>query len=192
MHEKANLNIDHLKWAIAQRAAIQETLLELYGYLKAYNPDGKGWHPEEHFSDHLIAAGFSLWRAVFLADKPRPSEAVHAAQLKFLSTVLSTNAINFSDDRNNSEWSVTFYLENAKQRLESARAFAIEYMADKVDQNAIKHVELLYRIKADQVPGMRYEWEGIHAALRTLFKAFYPQMSLPIVPPNLIGAALPI
>jgi hypothetical protein len=121
MNNKSQLDVEHLEWAIDQRAKIQHTLLALYVYVRDTEPE-ESWVYTEAIVNSLIAASFSLWRAVFLAEQTRTDASVRQAQRDFLATVISTNAVTFSDDRRNSAWSLGFYMDTASQRVWSAIA----------------------------------------------------------------------
>jgi hypothetical protein len=181
-------DVVHLKWAIDQRAKIQHTLLALYEYVRQSDRDQIDC-AAERLLDPLIAAAFSLWRAVFLAENVREANSIHEAQDNFLATVLATNAINFPDDRRNSAWTVSYYLENAKHRIMTAHKFAETCSNEeslKVNEEALKNVYHLVRHKGvNGVQFTRWEWEGIHAALRILFKVLNPASQLPIEIPEL-------
>lgn len=163
---------------------IQETMLALCTYVRNVKP----WQKDvidDHLFDDLIAAAFSLWRAVFLMDRPRTDESVREAQEKFLQKVLVTNSIAFGDDFVSSEWSVSYYLENAKHRIDVGTALAYEYTKndeDPIDREAIGR---LIHLKADQVSHLRYQWECAHKALRMLFNSLVPTQSLPVPRPKL-------
>ncbi len=133
--------------------------------------------------DHLIAASFSLWRAVFLAENVREPNSVRVAQKLFLATVISTNAIGFGDDKRSSAWSVGFYLENAKHRLTAAHLIISHHRKDLQVQDILPLLRLSGTYAVELT---RYEWESIHAALRTLLKALDPACKLPIEPPTVI------
>jgi hypothetical protein len=65
----------------------------------------------------LVGVSFSLWRAVFLADRAEDeTRSEHAAT--FLAKMLTDNAIAFTQDRENREWTFNYYLDNAFFRLE--------------------------------------------------------------------------
>lgn len=187
MIQKANVakpDIKHLAWAIDQRAQIQRTLLAFYGMIRErpQNQYPSWW--EEHLNDHFLAAGFCLWRAVFLADKPRDLESVVAAQERFLTQVLSTNAITFPDDRTNSAWTVTFYLENAKLRIGAAQQFMHDQLTK--EQRSAMKLEMVIRyvrLKGREPVDMRYEWQAAHTALRLLLNGPFTGLELPIEHP---------
>jgi hypothetical protein len=171
-------DLDHLKWAIERRADIQRTLHALYSYVRTNQP-------QQLFTtvllDHCIAAAFSLWRAVFLADKVRTISSTHEAQEQFLETVVTTNAINFPDDRKNSAWTVSFYLENAKHRLSRGAIIASRNLGLQDEDGVIS----LLRSSGTDVAMTRYEWECAHLALRTLFNVITPAaFTLELIQPS--------
>jgi hypothetical protein len=183
--EKPKPDIAHLRWAIEERANIQQTLLALYDFLRNTMPNLQ--NPLENlFFDHMIAAAFSLWRAVFLAERDRDTQSLRKAQEDFLATVISTNAITFSDDRSNSAWSVGFYLENAKHRILSAQQLALANPYEfSQERGHLPTIERLVHIRGDQVSHLRYEWQAAHAALRMLLRIEDPRTTLPIKEPVL-------
>jgi hypothetical protein len=66
----------------------------------------------------LVGASFSLWRAVFLLDADRASEKIADNALKFLRKFLQDNTIAYQTDRDRRDWSVGYYLNNARYRIE--------------------------------------------------------------------------
>ena len=172
-------DVDHLKWSIDQRAKIQHTLLALYEYVKRPQPEG---FAKTQLLDDLIAAAFSLWRACFLAEVPRRMENVKRAQERFLATVVSTNAISFNDDRKNSAWAFTFYLENARHRILAGWQLATEQLNVAPMQDVIR----LLRVSGQETNYLRYEWEATHTALRFLFKELDPTSTLAFDLPVLV------
>ena len=172
--------IAHLEWAIDQRAKIQYTLLALYQYIRKNAPEQRDW-VKPSLLDDLIAAAFSLWRAVFLAENVRTRVSIHEAQENFLATVVATNAINFPDDRRTSAWTVSFYLENAKHRLVAALQVAEHHLQHQLLESVMPRLRLkgTYDIRLT-----RFEWESVHTALRIILKVLDPDSKLPIEPPT--------
>jgi hypothetical protein len=92
-------DVEHLRWAVNQRAEIQRTLLALYEYVRK-TPSKTGYaEPRVYLLDNLIGAAFSLWRAVFLAEIYRTDETIHQSQEAFLAKVISDNSITFGTIR---------------------------------------------------------------------------------------------
>ena len=158
-------DLDHLKWAIDQRAKIQHTLLALYTRAQTIPLEDQS-HFEESVFDSLISASFALWRAVFLAERPVTDENLRHAQTEFLATILSTNAVTFADDRRNSAYSLGFYMGAAALHIHSLLELA------KIENPHFDDTEVRERIVyyMDQtVRNSRRKWEGLHAAVRILY-----------------------
>jgi hypothetical protein len=117
-------DIEHLRWAVNQRAEIQHTLLALYEYVRRTHSKAGYADTKVYLLDHLIGAAFSLWRAVFLAETYRTDEGIRESQETFLAKVISDNSITFGDDKINRAWTVGYYLDDAKLRIERASAYA--------------------------------------------------------------------
>jgi hypothetical protein len=168
-------DVDHLRWAIDRRAEIQHTLLALYDYgnRKALDNDIL----RNYIFDHLIAAAFSLWRAVFLSETDREMAEIYKSQKAFLATVVSTNAITFQDDYKNRAWTVGYYLEAAQYRLDTAAA-----QLDNNDNKLHEKIMPLIRLRGTEDKAIsRYEYECVHCALRMIFKELYPDLPLPML-----------
>lgn len=179
MADNAAPDMEHLRWAIDHRAKIQHTLLGLYDYARTVSPAvGEAW--QIPLLDDLISAAFSLWRAAFLAGELRTYENVRDAQLSFLATVIATNSITFPDDRRNSTWTVSFYLENARHRALSAhKRFNEQYKVSVFD-------DLLPSLKPRgmyDIGMTQYEWEAAHMLLRSILAMVHPQAKLDVEAP---------
>jgi hypothetical protein len=170
------LDEEHLGWAIDQRAAAQRTLLALHTFVKS-NPAHVQDPKTLLLIDLLIGAAFSLWRAVFLADTFRDVVRVQQSQEAFLLKVLTNNAITFPDDRANRDWTVGYYLENAKLRL--ARAITI-LDGSPDSRELMRHL----RLRGLGAELTRYEWESAHYALRALLKIIAPETQISADPPT--------
>lgn len=170
------VNVEHLRWAINQRAKIQHTLLALYEYLEHHDPTEAPW-PHTSFVDDLVAAAFSLWRAAFLGENQRVFETVQAAQRAFLQKVITTNAITFNDDQANAAWSFGFYTLNAMYRLKSAFESAESALPNE-DRIALRRL-LNIHVHGKSAES-RYQWQQLHAALRMLFNFIKPDSQLSV------------
>lgn len=181
-------DLGHLAWALEQRMLIQRTLLELYEFVRSNTSESMHLGPNGQYDfvkpmllDHLIAAGFSLWRAVFLSESDRDFISIYESQEKFLESVLTNNAINFADDRNNRAWTVSYYLENAKHRLAAAQNLAEIYLNNRQRDRVLS----LLRLKGENDVRMtRYEWECVHCAMRVVLKNLHPGSKLPDLQPS--------
>lgn len=181
-------DLGHLAWALDQRVEIQRTLLDLLEFVRTHTPETLQSTPSGEYDfvkpmllDHLIAAGFSLWRAVFLSESDRDFVAIYQSQVKFLESVLTNNIITYADDKNNRAWTVSYYLENAKHRLAAAMDLAEHYLKDK---SRDKVMSLLRLRGTRKVALTRYEWECVHAAMRMILKILNPASALPLLQPK--------
>jgi len=169
----------HLRWAIEQRAEIQRTLLALYEFVRGTRPEGSDFD-ESFLLNHLIAAAFSLWRAVFLAETYRTEESIRTSQENFLAKVISDNTIGFGDDKINRAWTVSYYLDDAKLRIERASAFVDRHKTVDTRRQVVHHLRL---IGTRSIPLTEFEWESAHYALRIMMKVLNPTTSLvPVAP----------
>ncbi len=184
--ESAKPDLEHLAWAIDQRAEIQRTLLALYEFVRHHRPP-RGTE-ENYVLGYLTGAAFSLWRAVFLAETFRDDASVHASQEKFLEKVITDNAIGFSDDKQNRHWTVGYYLENAKFRLSEATMYVENHArAFNLDDNPQLLAKLMPFLRLTGTMGVdltRYEWESAYYALRFLFKFVEPNTPMEAKPPE--------
>jgi hypothetical protein len=106
----------HLEWVIDGRAKNQRTALDLYEMVKNHTPKIRKLGLSADVQD-LAAVAFSLWRAVFLADRSGKTEAKLADAEYFLGKMLTDNAIAFTQDRTAREWTFNYYIDNAWYRL---------------------------------------------------------------------------
>jgi hypothetical protein len=172
--ERTPLDLYHHQWAIDERARVQHTLLGLYAYVREKSADDL--EPMRvAVLDSLIGAAFALWRAVFLAADLRTKETVRKSQEDFLASVIATNTITFNDDRRNSAWSFSFYIQAAKDRLKHADHLLREGL--KITPH--EPIELLIQMSGYNMIGYtRYEWMCTHRALRVLLLSLYPEAKL--------------
>jgi hypothetical protein len=174
-------DIEHLRWAVDQRAEIQRTLLALYEYVRSNSPKSSYAEPRVYVLDHLIGAAFSLWRAVFLAETFRTDESIHQSQEAFLAKVISDNSITFGDDKINRAWTVGYYLDDAKLRIERASAYADYHLKTDSRRNVMQYL----RLRGTRgVPLTEWEWESAHFALRWLLVALDPNSKAKPIAPN--------
>ena len=171
---------EHLVWAIDQRAEVQRTLLMLYRFVRDNLPERLDFDIR-YLLDLLIGAAFSLWRAVFLAETFRDIVQIHKSQEAFLEKVITDNAITFADDKANRDWTVEYYLENTKFRLERAISYADHHKNLKLTGELMRFLRLKGTLGAELT---RYEWESAHYVLRALFKVIAPDTELIATPPT--------
>ena len=84
MAEKKKPDVNHLRWAVDQRAEVQRTLLALYEYVRRKKtPGGSHAEPQVYILDQLIGSAFSLWRAAFSQKHTAPTRASTKARKPF-------------------------------------------------------------------------------------------------------------
>ena len=104
------------QWLVKNRSEIQDRMLKLYEFgelLKKRDALKDSWP----LYGLLVGVVFSLWRAVFLVRTLREPEDEMDHGIKFLSTLIETNAIGFSQDASNSQWTAGYYINSAMMRL---------------------------------------------------------------------------
>jgi hypothetical protein len=107
---------DHLDWVIHGRARSQIAALKICALMKDYPNEIRTKRLATQIQ-RLAAVAFSLWRAVFLADRTGRIDAKMADAEKFLGKMLTDNAIAFAQDRSAREWTFNYYVDNAYYRL---------------------------------------------------------------------------
>ncbi|MHC2462113.1 hypothetical protein [Bradyrhizobium embrapense] len=120
MAKPDDLSADHMSWLVKCRSENQAASLKLYLVIK---------DNEEHLRENwslgnigqaLVAACFSLWRAVFLSDigDDDASSTIVNAQ-KFLGSLVLHNMVAYPQDRSTRDWTFLYYVNNARYRLEA-------------------------------------------------------------------------
>jgi hypothetical protein len=100
------------EWLVPSRSQVQEALLRLLLLVRTKHEQLKGSQYRQVIASLLAGIGFSLWRAVFLADNK--NDLLYSID-KFLETVIRDNAIGYRDDKN--IWSFGYYVGNARSGL---------------------------------------------------------------------------
>ena len=116
MKKQDDLSTPHLQWLIESRMRNQSACLKLFDTFEKFPDQAKSTAYRAH-SQTLVAVGFSLWRAAFLADKSGQREAVFADAQAFLAQLLTNNAINYPQDRASREWTFNYYVTGANDGL---------------------------------------------------------------------------
>jgi hypothetical protein len=108
---------DFLGWLIPARCRIQEDMLKLW-QLREHFIDKVAFDENVKLASWLIGAGFSLWRAVFLADVPSTVAQNVTTGMVYLQKILLHNSITYRDDKQS--WPFGYYINNARFRLVTA------------------------------------------------------------------------
>jgi hypothetical protein len=69
------------------------------------------------FGQALVGVTYSLWRAAFLADKSGMREQSFQSAIRFLGTVIADNAINYTQDKQEREWTFNYYTNNVRYTM---------------------------------------------------------------------------
>src|SRR5262249_27226273 len=119
----------------------QKIVLRLYEFDQSLGSSGKKkYHPVFGL---LVGAGFSLWRAVFLALPKRNLVDVLNDETKLLKILIETNSIGFPQDLGTQQWMGGYYNNNAVFRLhalvEDKMAWdLLEPVASEADKTAFR------------------------------------------------------
>jgi hypothetical protein len=108
---------EHFRWLVENRHRNQTCSLQLRLLLREYE---KKWKTKNLSvaAQELVSVAFSLWRAVFLAEKTGKRAAVFDDGLKFLERVIEDNSIAYAQDKAMREWSFNYYTKAARLSLE--------------------------------------------------------------------------
>jgi hypothetical protein len=169
-------DLEHLEWLLTSRTEIQQTLLAFYRFIRE-NPRGLKHDAEYDVTQLFVAAGFSLWRAVFLSETARDWDTVYPNLEQFLATVISDNAITYQDDKRYRSWTVTYYLENAKFRLLElvplVREITPNFKLPPLFMIPLRDGPMLL----GRTRSTRVAWEFTHRALCLLFQVYNPKFA---------------
>ncbi|MBL4754213.1 MAG: hypothetical protein JKY52_11560, partial [Flavobacteriales bacterium] len=105
------------KWLVEHREKSQYLNLHLYNYLDDHFDELKEDKEKRRLIKLLLGIAFSLWRSVILTEKGNKSEDVLKFGKEFFKKLVATNSIGFPQDESNQNWTVGYYLNNARYRL---------------------------------------------------------------------------
>lgn len=105
-------------WLVTSRSNVQEILLELYVFIRDQRSELEKRQAEWLMLGLLVGAAFSLWRAAFLSDADRQPANVIKTTEEFLEVLIRDNAINYPQDWKARAWTVGYYLNGARYRLQ--------------------------------------------------------------------------
>ena len=161
MRKEAEPSPQHLEWVIESRAENQRVSLRLLRLMKEFPHAGASWEAQ-----NLVAVGFSLWRAAFLADRTAKSEVQSAHAEAFLEKMIVDNAITYSQDRNSREWAFMYYIENARYRLERFE-----------DNSRVKYFFKQDLVPSKELRNSRTRWDILQQAFSRAVDEFASQAS---------------
>lgn len=102
---------EHLAWLVPRRSDVQGLLLRIYDAAKKHEPNTDD--NRTIVLQFLLGTAFSLWRAVFLLDRPRDRASMHKDALAFLEFLIEDNIVLYAQDKKTGAWSGGHYLQNA-------------------------------------------------------------------------------
>jgi hypothetical protein len=153
---------EFLEWLVPQRSELQKDLLVLDRILHRI-PDAEGLTPNLRLAGWLLGAGFSLWRAVFIANVPLEPERNTSKAREFLRKVLLDHTIQYKDDKNS--WSFGYYTHSATFRLiQASSELPIPERTVELDRLIAETRKSVSGVASDAFTA----YENAHAALRIL------------------------
>jgi len=118
MKARAMSKAKDLRWLVRERSQNQQLLLDLTEFGRKARPDLMASETVRPAFHYLVGAGFSLWRAVFLAEQVTDTARLVDDSQQFLETLVADNAIGYQHDKNLRAWSAGYYLNNAFFRID--------------------------------------------------------------------------
>jgi hypothetical protein len=168
---------ERLEIALRARSDIQDTLFEMYKFLKAEPPILKDKLHQQAFQ-LLVGAAFSLWRAIFLAEADRDWSSLSRSMECFLHRVITDNTITYQDDKRNNAWTVGYYLGSAQLRIEKAWETLLK--SPELSPSALTDPPSPTIADSWELnrTSTLFEWEVTHNSLRQALKLLKPDVVL--------------
>ena len=111
-------NAKNIRWQIRARKQIQQLMLRQWILLESKNDSILKNRQDFYKITRMVQTAFSLWRSAFLTNVENKHAEILKHQKEFLERTLATNAIGFSEEFGRSDFTVAYYNNNAKYRLE--------------------------------------------------------------------------
>ena len=158
-------HLQRLEWLVDSRSRIHRLLLHIYSAKKGATTSDQSQVLQFQM---LVAIGFALWRAAFLADGDRSPLTIDEKATNFLETLIRDNAIGYAQDRTNKEWTIGYYLNDAYFRL----AYFHEKLHTLKETHAQRVVAFLdaQSTKTDVEPNADAAWDNAYEATLDAFK----------------------
>lgn len=147
-------DISFEEWLVPRRSEIQAEHLRLLKIMRARKEFLSKIRYNQAMTALVTGIGFSLWRAVFIAENKKGQSVFDDAE-DFLGKIILDNAIMYKDDKN--DYSFGYYTESARASLiEFCRllppAFRKGKLADMVERLADKSFfDLKNRMKYERL-----------------------------------------
>jgi len=166
---KDNLDPGHVHWLIESKAQNQFSALKLYDLIQKHQDViEKNIDLTKNVQD-LVSISFSLWRAVFLADREGKLTEIIEDAKTFLGRILIDNAINFAQDRASREWSFNFYLKSANFHLNQ---LPDEWTDGKIELFEAKKSSVRKDKAKNRAVKSQYRWSRHQAAFDSAVERF--------------------
>lgn len=147
------------EWVIKSRCKNQKLLLELYNK-KDCTIKSKKWSAFHA----LVGSTFSLWRAAPHCDNQRDPKTFVKNTFRVLDILKEDRLVRFTEETENEEWMVGYYLRSSYFRLEN--------VASEKDK---KNVEILQYEKFSELLKNKPQdcWDALHKYSKKLFEATF-------------------
>ena len=109
--------LEDMEWLVDRRSKIQALLVRIYSTIGDDLPVTSMGASVKFL---LVGVGYSLWRAVFLAESTRDWKTVNEHAKDFLRKLIKDNAIGYPQESATKAWTVGYYLNSAYHRLNRA------------------------------------------------------------------------
>ena len=165
------------EWLIDSRAALQRLLVEILFFLQD-NPQLEETGNRNRSTVSLfVGAGYSLWRAAFLVDATREDTTITSSAQDLLAKVVAENTITFQDDRRMRNWTVGYYLNNARHRID--RIIQKKLVLDATELSEFKEFTDFHAGSFDPETDSRRIWGIYLDALNRAFVNFRSRVTSP-------------
>jgi hypothetical protein len=128
-----DLDLEHLEWLVHSRSENQRVSIALLKLLIKHREKLEGDLDPRVIATEFVAIAFSLWRAVFLADKIGSEESLLQQATHYLGRIISDNAIGYQQDRSAREWAFNYYITSIHFRLEEMSKIEPKIVSSTVD-----------------------------------------------------------
>jgi hypothetical protein len=158
------------QWQVDRRKLIQCLLFDVHSFLEKHPEFWQTADDNWHTMNSIVAIAFSLWQSAFQTDVSGEREEIQNQIKEFIEKVLKHYAITFPDDHGMSEFTVVYYNNNARYRLERMylRNESLAQLPSFQKIDALRREGVGDMEKLDQ----QDLWDDLFRALRDCFEQF--------------------
>ena len=117
--------IYYLSWLNQERYRTQKRNITLLDYLRREENDELRDAPKKEkwflFTELMLGANFSYWRAIFLTGKPQSPINSREAMMAFLEPLAFDNQVNFPREIESQSWVLGYYINNCLHRIHETK-----------------------------------------------------------------------